>query len=293
MSRKQLIETRCPNCDGMVKSTIWQSINVQIDPEAKEELLCGRINVARCPSCKTDYPILIDLLYHDMENNLCVQFFPFQKTNEESFLDQFTEEARLDTGLGMLGVDTPEYFKDFHYVFSMTELARYILFRDRLAQRKANINNGNPACFSCGGNIPRDELMYTVTRLRRERCGKDRTDDEVIDAISSIQVCQECTARAGVERIEIKERPIPLLNIEVDHFHHFAAWLTDKTKELKSVSPGSYKCFLCDVETEDDKYYTQLDVAEEVHTANGVEIKNEYTLSILCDGCATKYLVWL
>lgn len=135
MSMKRIMEIECPGCGSNREVLVWKSINAQLNPEAKEDLLNGKVNLFCCGNCSVQAPIAIDLLYHDMEKEFCVQFFPFNKMDNNDFLENFTDKGELD--LRRTGAeDPPDYFRNVHIVFSMDELVRYVIFRGRLAERK-------------------------------------------------------------------------------------------------------------------------------------------------------------
>lgn len=115
---------------------IWHSLDVTGNPDLKEQLFTGRINYFTCPSCTFEGFITAPLVYHDREKQVCACYLPVEYFEDEEFLRQaFTAEGRCRhgrTGEGFLLPDLPE--NEVHIVFSMTELIRYVLFRDRLGQ---------------------------------------------------------------------------------------------------------------------------------------------------------------
>ena len=138
MTIKRTVEVECSRCGNKEPMDVWSTINVQISPDAKVELLEGKTNRFRCTICGLESLVVTNLLYHDMEKEFCAYFFPFSLIERENFSGEFTADARLD--LRRTGVqDPPDYFRNAHVVFSMDELARYIIFRDKLAQQKGRV----------------------------------------------------------------------------------------------------------------------------------------------------------
>ncbi len=135
MSIKQTMEIECPKCGINKEVVVWKSINVQLNPEAKKELLEAKTNLFHCGICSFEQIVPVVLLYHDMEKEFCVQFFPFNSLDDKRFLENFTDDGKSD--LRRTGEeDPPDYFRNTHIVFSMDELVRYVIFRDRLAERR-------------------------------------------------------------------------------------------------------------------------------------------------------------
>ncbi len=127
---------KCPDCGCESEVIIWDSINVQINPEAREDLLRGDLHVFKCPQCKEETGFEKSLLYHDMERDFMVWFYPFKSLEDPEFFNEFSDDGNLDCTMGLIDTDTQDYAKNIHYVFSMDELVRYIRFREKLADVK-------------------------------------------------------------------------------------------------------------------------------------------------------------
>jgi len=139
MSIERPVDLECPGCGHEQSVTVWESLNADVSPEAREELFEGKINLFVCESCSHRAMISVPLMYHDMTRRFVVQFFPFEATEEDDFLQRFdsdgtdrTIEKALEFGLPSgLNVDM-EYMRQTHVVFDMAELVRWVLFRERV-----------------------------------------------------------------------------------------------------------------------------------------------------------------
>ena len=132
MSKIREGELECPSCGHSQKVTLWDSINVTLDPGLREDLFNGKINVFICDACEEEAFIPIPLMYHDMERTLCVQYYPFNYEHEdEGILNWFTIEGKLKVD-DYSGMSFGEYVFDPHIVLSPNEMIRYILFRETL-----------------------------------------------------------------------------------------------------------------------------------------------------------------
>lgn len=69
---------QCPNCGQPIHAAVENLIDVSINPEAKTELLTGRINSVQCPNCGVVSTIAAPLLYHDAEKELLISFVPME-----------------------------------------------------------------------------------------------------------------------------------------------------------------------------------------------------------------------
>jgi len=133
MTIKHQIELECPDCHVMQATSVWSSINVQVNPELKEELLKGRVNVLYCRKCSRRAIMATPLLYHDMEEEFWVQYCPFDSTMSKNLLENFGPDGEMR--IEMLGPRAGYLTRPPHLVFDMAELVRYVLFRDRLFEQ--------------------------------------------------------------------------------------------------------------------------------------------------------------
>src|SRR5262245_51714005 len=72
MSRSFDARVRCPKCSVESAFTIWESINVTIDPQLKSRLLQGNLTTLCCNNCGTESDVHFDCLYHDMEKSIAI-----------------------------------------------------------------------------------------------------------------------------------------------------------------------------------------------------------------------------
>ncbi|HLF75010.1 MAG TPA: CpXC domain-containing protein [Anaerolineales bacterium] len=66
----------CPRCRQMITANIEQLFDVTQDPQAKQRLLAGISNTARCPHCGYQGRLATPIVYHDNEKELLLTFFP-------------------------------------------------------------------------------------------------------------------------------------------------------------------------------------------------------------------------
>jgi len=66
----------CPRCRQMIAANIEQLFDVTQDPQAKQRLLSGASNMARCPHCGYQGRLATPVVYHDNEKELLLTFFP-------------------------------------------------------------------------------------------------------------------------------------------------------------------------------------------------------------------------
>ena len=66
----------CPRCRQIITANVEQLFDVTQDPQAKQRLLGGVSNMARCPHCGYQGRLATPVVYHDNEKELLLTFFP-------------------------------------------------------------------------------------------------------------------------------------------------------------------------------------------------------------------------
>ncbi|HBU70016.1 MAG TPA: hypothetical protein DEE98_06475 [Elusimicrobia bacterium] len=75
MSFLKLEEIVCP-CGEVFEAELYNAINVNEDPELKESLIAGEVNVVCCPNCREIFYAEHFVLYHDPASELIAFVYP-------------------------------------------------------------------------------------------------------------------------------------------------------------------------------------------------------------------------
>jgi len=84
MSFAKLEEIKCP-CGEVFEAELWNAINASEEPELKEALLCGEINVVCCPACGQIFYAEHFILYHDAPNEIIAFVYPMSFSPQASY----------------------------------------------------------------------------------------------------------------------------------------------------------------------------------------------------------------
>jgi transcription elongation factor Elf1 len=123
----------CPQCGHLQDTVVWTSLNVSLDPNLKEKLFNEEINVFVCQECGNRALVSMALLYHDMDRQYCVQYYPIQAIEDPEYFKSFTKDGKLNiNGLSKAMGNIGHYFTEPHIVFDLNEMIQYIKFRDKL-----------------------------------------------------------------------------------------------------------------------------------------------------------------
>ena len=69
-------QINCPQCRQPIQADVQQVFDLSTDPAAKNRLLSGQVNVARCPSCGFNGALSTPVVYHDPSKELLLTFVP-------------------------------------------------------------------------------------------------------------------------------------------------------------------------------------------------------------------------
>ena len=124
-------EIQCPDCSAKDEVLVWDTINAQVNPEAKAALLNGKTNLFVCPRCRRAFFLDRPLLYHDMQIGYMAWYFPFSLVQSGKILDWIDPVGQAK---GLERNPECDYAASIHYIFDMDELVRYVVFRDALVR---------------------------------------------------------------------------------------------------------------------------------------------------------------
>jgi hypothetical protein len=87
----------CPACHTPFMGTIHQVIDVGLQPEMKQLLLTGALNVVQCPACGTATRVSSPFLYHDPKHELFMVYVPMElsmaQNEQEKLIGQLVKRA--------------------------------------------------------------------------------------------------------------------------------------------------------------------------------------------------------
>lgn len=83
MSMKKKTTVTCSACGTENDFVIWQSLNSDLDPEAKQRLIEGTLFDFKCKKCGHESKVSYPILYHDMAHNVMIHCVS-QKDAEEA-----------------------------------------------------------------------------------------------------------------------------------------------------------------------------------------------------------------
>lgn len=168
---------------------------------------------------------------------------------------------------------------------------RYIFARDRIVQRELDLLTDD--CHLCGNRIRENELYFCVSRLHQMHGSSAQNDDEVLEALASLQICANCLSKAGKENIKFLHESLVVLKLEKEGLYRFARYCASRDVAWVPLPEGRDSCSLCQAAIGIGDRYTLIEITKERQNAKAVQIVEEYPLSVLCEACAEKYLVWL
>lgn len=117
---------KCPRCGYESPMTIWNSINVDLDPELKEKLLSQELFEWKCEVCGLETHVHFGTIYHDMKHHFMLFFDPLDEDDREMKY----KETEIPLPPGMISGDYV-----FRSVYGLNQL------REKIAIFEAGLND--------------------------------------------------------------------------------------------------------------------------------------------------------
>ena len=117
MSLNHIIKATCPECKKEFPFEVWQSVNVQLNPEMREKVLDGSIFSFSCPHCGIKGHTEYQFLYNDMKHGFMIQFCPDEDSVEEC-KNAFENIVKNDVATGVLN---NSYLRIVTHYFQLVE----------------------------------------------------------------------------------------------------------------------------------------------------------------------------
>lgn len=126
MSEKRTYNLTCRGCGTSFPAELYESINVEVQPELKEQLMGNQLNMVECPKCQARFRVDKPLLYSDPPRRLLIYWLPVDNGSHGEGEEQFSAWMRD------LGTMMPDNVRqpDVHLVFSRTEMVERIFLAE-------------------------------------------------------------------------------------------------------------------------------------------------------------------
>jgi hypothetical protein len=112
MSRKKTESVICPSCHKNFDVEFWQSLNRDLDSQAKDQLLDGTLFDVDCPHFQFKSRLVYSILYHDMTNKVMVQLNP--DVNGSRTVDEFMKEETVEKQFKLMDYRRRQVKNEFH-----------------------------------------------------------------------------------------------------------------------------------------------------------------------------------
>lgn len=117
-------EFACPFCKHPNMVEVWSILNVKEDPELKDLLLGGELNMAECAACRKVFYAENFLIYHDPSNEMMVFAYPAVFAAER---EKYQAQAASDFSKALNEQDEGGRFSyEAVALFGLDELVAYV-----------------------------------------------------------------------------------------------------------------------------------------------------------------------
>lgn len=121
-------QVTCPNCQTPYSAQVFQLLDVGQQPEIKNYILSGQLNMAQCPNCGAGGQISTPLVYHDPAYELFMTFVP-----PEMNMDQVQREQIIGSMVRQIMDATPQEQRKAYMLTPQTVLT-YQTFMENILE---------------------------------------------------------------------------------------------------------------------------------------------------------------
>jgi hypothetical protein len=89
----QPVQLTCPNCGTAFRTGVYTLVDAGEQPELKQALLAGQLNLAVCPNCGTASMLGTPLIYHDANKQLFLVYFPQELNASPAEQERYVGDA--------------------------------------------------------------------------------------------------------------------------------------------------------------------------------------------------------
>ena len=174
------IQTSCPNCQQPIVAEIQQVIDVGRNPQAKNLILSGELNMALCQVCGFQGQLPVSVVYHDAEKELLFTFSPpdANKTMEEKEREL---APLLKTVIDNLEPkDRKGYLFQPKVMLTINNLVKNILLEDGITEEMIKNQQEKMKLLDSLFSLEGEKLTETI------RANKDQVDREFFALFAEI-----------------------------------------------------------------------------------------------------------
>ncbi len=133
MSAFNDIDVTCSDCGEEFRGTVWTAIHAKEDPELKELLQGGEINLLACPECGDVFFYEHFLLYQDPSNELLAYVYPEKEKENHESLERMMLQAVAEAQAALPPEDRIRY-KPMIF-FGLESLVEFLHLEDEAVEQ--------------------------------------------------------------------------------------------------------------------------------------------------------------
>ncbi len=150
---------KCPKCGQLQEMTVWNSITVKDSEDLKADLLGGKVNIFRCPSCSHWGLMPTPMLYHDEDKKLMISFTPSNDLQTKHKLyDEICKSSKESGEMEKLSGYNLRFVTDYNEM-----LEKILIFDNNLSDKAIEV-------------IKLMILMQEPDKMERRKCRYGKTE---------------------------------------------------------------------------------------------------------------------
>lgn len=187
-------QIKCPQCAAPAAADVYQIIDIDREPELKQLLMSGALNVAQCRNCGWYGQVAMPLVYHESAHDLLISFVPMELNLP------YAEQERMMGQLVRRVVENVPAQKRRAYLLQPQQMFRWQTFVERVLETEGITRE------MLERQRRQMDLLQTLARADAatvEQLFAERADDLDETFIAMVQATLQQAAEAQQEQLVI------------------------------------------------------------------------------------------
>ena len=137
----------CSKCGKPSEITIWENINVDLNPELKPKVVDGSLFITSCPYCSFKQRVESPVLYHDQTRKYVLWWFPKDANGKQNYTDEeINQYTPIISGYKLRIVSTLNELREKIFIFDhelddrVIEILKFMVWTEYLETKGVKPN---------------------------------------------------------------------------------------------------------------------------------------------------------
>src|SRR5215212_468501 len=204
----------CPRCRQLIAANVEQLFDVTQDPQAKQRLLGGVSNMARCPHCGYQGRLATPIVYHDNDKELLLTFFPPELSMP--LIERLLQASAKDVRTEIIKQNLNLFDEQFFALFSRLAQSAAGSGQEPVARAMVDLQSQLLEETEFGRNLKESVGELDAATKALQEVGQGLTREKLLDIVLESQNDARIRAYATIARGGMDYQFFQLLSEKID-----------------------------------------------------------------------------